>query len=78
MISRKLLLGLGHRNALAPDFLGQARLDPAQAVLDVDLGEIDVGPPLEGHSDRRGPLARGRAHVEKVFDPVQSLLDDQR
>ncbi len=72
-------IGLGHRNALAADVLGQALLDAAQAVLHLHLRIVDVGPRLEGQGDRGGAIRfAGRGHIEEALDPVQFLLDDLR
>ena len=47
-----------------------------QLVLHLDLGDVRVGPRLEGQGDGDGPgrVAGGR-HVDQVVDAVQLLLD---
>ena len=67
--------GLHRRHAEAAHLLGQLRQDLGDAVLHLDLGEVEVGPDLEGH--RQGHDAvRGalRGHVKHVLDPVDGLL----
>ena len=70
---------LAHGDPLSPDLFGQSRLDRAQAVLHLGLGDIDVGTRLEGQRDtRRSVRPAGRGHVEETLHPVELLFDDLR
>src|SRR5690606_16063162 len=71
--------GLVDGDSLPAYLFGQALLHGPQAVLHVDLGDVDVGARIEGDGDGRAAVraARGR-HIEKAIDAVQLLLDDLR
>ena len=70
---------LAHRDAASADVLGQARLGDRDAVLDQDLGDVEVGPEREGDGERQLAVA-GRLgdHVEHVVDAVDLLLERRR
>ncbi len=69
--------GLDHRQALLLDLLGQKGEGRLQLVLDLDLGDVDVGAGLEGYGDRgRARAVASRGHVEQAVDPLHLLLDD--
>jgi hypothetical protein len=66
-------------NAEATDLLGQPRLGDRDAVLDQDLGGIQIGPEREGDGQRQLAVAGRLAdHVEHVVDAVDLLLERRR
>jgi hypothetical protein len=59
-----------------PHDLRQARLGLADPVLCLDLGDVEVGPQLEG--DRDGEVAvrcRRRVGIDRILDAVDLLLE---
>ncbi len=68
---------LHHRQPLLLHFLGQEGRGALQLVLDLHLGDIDVGLGVEGQGDRRRAIAAaGRRHIEQPVDPLHPLFDD--
>jgi hypothetical protein len=68
---------LGDGQALLLHFLRQERGGRLQLVLDLHLGDVDVGAGLEGQG--RGGRARavaGRRHVVQAVQALHLLLDD--
>ena len=55
---------------------GDTRLSDRDPVLDLDLGNIEVGAELEGHVNLETAIAgRVRGHVDHVLDAVDLLLE---
>ena len=67
--------GFCHRDADIADVGRQPRLRDGDAVLDLHLGDVEVGAEVERHLDRKAPVRRriGR-HIEHVLDAVDLLL----
>ena len=66
----------GGGDAEAANFLRQFGQRLRDAVLDLDLGLINVGAELEGDGEGHDPVGRGlREHVERILDAVDGLLE---
>ena len=65
--------------ALQLHLLRQKRHGELQLVLHLHLGDVRVGPGVEGEGDGRGPgVVAGGGHVAQVVDAVHLLLDNLR
>ena len=73
----KVLGGFCDPDALLLDDLRQARLGKLEFVLDLNLGDVGVGPLVEAQRDRDAPvlIAVGRK-IQQVVDPAELLLDN--
>src|ERR1051326_1377123 len=66
---------LDGRHAEAADFFGELGQRLRDAVLDLDLGFVDVGAQFEGHCQRDHTVACGlRKHIERILNTVDGLL----
>src|SRR3546814_6972379 len=69
---------LGDTDTLRLHRVGQQRSRQRQLVLYLNLGDVRIGPLLEGNGDREGAAGiAGRADVAQVIEPVELLLDDR-
>ena len=67
---------LGGVDAKIADFLGQLGQSLRDAVLNLDLGLVDVGAELEGDGESHHAVARRlREHVKGAFDAVDRLFE---
>ena len=69
-------IGLGHHNTVSHDLQRQARRGETQAILYLDLGDVRIGPRLEGQGNLALPdITGGRVEIEEVVHPGELLLD---
>ncbi len=63
-------------DAAADDFRGEDGLGDGDAVLDLDLGDVEVGAELEGDGELHAAVIAALAgHVEHAFDAVDLFFD---
>ena len=67
--------GFQHADANATDLFGQAGEGLVDAVLDLDLGFVEISAQLEGDSEAHRTIGRGLGrHVEAVFHPIDGFF----